>query len=202
MEKLKIRYPIIVEGKYDKIKLDSILDANIIKTDGFGVFKKNELAAFIRRLASECGKIIVLTDSDGAGRLIRSHIKSIVPPANLIDLYTPDIKGKEKRKTAPSAAGLLGVEGMDADFLRELFMPYSGDEIPSSRGDMTKFDFYNDGLSGRDGAQARREKLCEMLSLPREMSAGALLAALNMLKNREQYEELIEKLDGGTPDGE
>ena len=197
MEKLKIRYPIIVEGKYDKIKLDSILDANVIKTDGFGVFKKDELSVFIRRLSGECGKIIVLTDSDGAGRLIRSHIKSIVSPQNLIDLYIPDIKGKERRKSAPSAAGLLGVEGMDAELLRELFMPYSGDAEPAARGDMTKFDFYRDGLSGKDGAQQRRERLCEMLSLPREMSAGALLAALNMLKNREQYEKLIEELNEG-----
>lgn len=202
MGKLKIPYPIIVEGKYDKIKLDSILDANVIKTDGFGVFKKDELSAFIRRLALECGKIIVLTDSDGAGRLIRSHIKSIVPPENLIDLYTPDIKGKERRKSAPSAAGLLGVEGMEAELLRELFLPYAGGGLPQRRGDMTKYDLYSDGLSGKEGAEEKRARLCEMLSLPRQMSAGALLAALNMLKSREQYEELIEKLNGGTCDGE
>lgn len=200
MEKLKIRYPIIVEGKYDKIKLDSILDANVIKTDGFGVFKKSELSAFIRRLSEECGKIIVLTDSDGAGRLIRSHIKSIVSPQNLIDLYIPDIKGKERRKSAPSAAGLLGVEGMDADFLREIFLPYSGDSDIAARGDMTRFDFYNDGLSGKEGAEARRARLCELLSLPREMSAGALLTALNMLKTREQYIELIDELNFGGSD--
>ena len=113
-EKLIVPYPVIVEGKYDKIKLSSIIEAQIIPTAGFGVFKNRELSQLLRKL-SQKSMIIVLTDSDGGGKVIRSHISSLIPKDRLIQLYTPQIKGKERRKDAPGAQGLLGVEGMDAD---------------------------------------------------------------------------------------
>jgi len=195
MDKLKILYPVIVEGKYDKIKLDSIIEANIIMTDGFGIFKKDELKGLLRRLAEKFGKIIVLTDSDGAGRVIRSHIRGILPPDSVIDLYTPDIKGKEKRKTAPSAAGLLGVEGMEAELLRDLFRPFSDSCDITPKGNITKLDFYGDGLSGRADAAEKRYRLCRTLGLPREMSANALLSAVNMLYTREEYLSALKKTE-------
>ena len=119
MEKLKIAYPIIVEGKYDKLRLQTICEGLIIKTDGFGVFKNQERLALIRQLAKK-SKIIVLTDSDGAGKVIRSHITSAIPKDRLIQLYTPQVKGKERRKDEPSAEGFLGVEGTEVDTLRRL----------------------------------------------------------------------------------
>lgn len=195
MDKLKILYPVIVEGKYDKIKLDSIIDANIIRTDGFGIFKKDELKDILRRLADKFGKVIVLTDSDGAGRVIRSHLRGILPKGSIIDLYTPDIKGKEKRKTSPSAAGLLGVEGMEADLLRELFRPFSDSLEVSARGDITKLDFYEDGLSGGAGASGKRERFCRCVGLPKEMSANALLSAINMLYTRQEYYSVLERIE-------
>ena len=122
-EKLVIPYPVIVEGKYDRQKLASVIDTRIITTDGFGVFKNREKAALIRALAKKT-PIIVLTDPDGAGKLIRSHLSGIIPPERLIRLYVPRIEGKEKRKAAPSAEGVLGVEGMECSLLRELFLPF------------------------------------------------------------------------------
>ena len=126
MEKLRINYPIIVEGKYDKIKILSVADACVIQTDGFGVFKNSERLALIRKLA-EREKIIVMTDSDGAGKVIRSHITSAIPKDRLIQLYIPQVEGKEKRKQAPSAEGYLGVEGTEADIIRRLLEPFASD---------------------------------------------------------------------------
>ena len=128
MEKLKIAYPIIVEGKYDKLRLQTICEGLIIKTDGFGVFKKNEKAALIRALASK-SRIIVLTDSDGGGKVIRSHISALVPKDKLIQLYIPRIEGKEKRKSEPSKEGTLGVEGMEGKLLLDLLAPFENKDI-------------------------------------------------------------------------
>ena len=192
-DKLKIPYPVVVEGKYDREVLSRVIEGNIIKTDGFGIFSRDELSALLRRL-SEAGKIIVLTDPDGAGRLIRSRIHGILPPDRIIDLYVPDIKGKEKRKTAPSAAGLLGVEGMTPELLRSLFEPYAGGALPTFGG-ITKTDMYTAGLSGTPDASSRRRALCEALSLPKEMSAGALLSALNLLTDRDGFMRLADELE-------
>ena len=121
-EKLKIPYPILVEGKYDRLRLLSVLDAQIITTDGFGIFNKKEKTSLLRALA-KAGQIIVLTDSDGAGKLIRSHVSGCLPKESVINLYTPEIFGKEKRKAEPSAEGKLGVEGMERELLYNLFLP-------------------------------------------------------------------------------
>lgn len=192
-EKLYIDVPIIVEGRYDRIKLDSILDAHIIVTDGFGIFKRDEQRALIRRLAEKKG-VIVLTDSDGGGLVIRSHLRSILPPDKIINLYIPEVKGKEKRKKTAGKAGLLGVEGIDADTLRELFRPYANGNRPAPRGEVTKADFFADGLSGGEGASERRKRLAAGLSLPTNMSANALLEAINLCCGREDYEKCINKI--------
>lgn len=187
MQKLKIACPVIVEGKYDKIKLSSVIEAQIITTDGFGVFRHAEKAALLRRLA-ESGPLIVLTDSDGAGKVIRARISQLIPPEKLIQLYTPRLHGKERRKAAPSAEGVLGVEGMEADLLRQLFLPYAGDALPErAKNPLSKTDFYIDGLSGGEGSAARRDELAVRFGLPPGMTANALLAALSMLCGYDEY---------------
>lgn len=194
ISKLKIDIPIAVEGKYDKNKLSSIVDANIITTDGFGVFASAEKALLIRRLAEPRG-IIVLTDSDGAGLVIRNYFNSILPKDKLIHLYTPQVEGKEKRKKLPSKAGILGVEGIEAEILRELLKPFSNSNAVVSNGrQVTKADFYEDGLSGTESSAERRRILCKKLSLPENMSANALLAAINLLYNYEKYKEFIKNV--------
>ena len=191
-EKLKIPYPVIVEGKYDRLRLISVIDAHIITTDGFGIFNKKEKTALLRALA-KAGQIIVLTDSDGAGKLIRSHISGCLPADRIINLYTPEIFGKEKRKAEPSAEGKLGVEGMERELLYKLFLPYT-DENAGTRGlenPLSKTDFYEDGLSGGKDSSERRDALAVKLGLPRGMTANALLAAVKMICTYEEYLEAV-----------
>ncbi len=199
-EKLKIPYPVIVEGKYDRLRLISVIDAQIYTTDGFCVFSKGEKLALFRAL-SEKTPIILLTDSDGAGKVIRSHIASSIPKEKLIQLYIPQIKGKEKRKAAPSKEGTLGVEGMERGLLRSLFAPYAadGDErsdvyMRSLENPLSKADFYRDGLSGKDDSSKKRDELAKKLSLPNGMTANALLAALKLLLTYEEYLEKVKEL--------
>ncbi|MBO5042807.1 MAG: DUF4093 domain-containing protein [Clostridia bacterium] len=191
--KLSVPYPVVVEGKYDKIRLSNIISAHIVTTDGFGVFKGEEKRMLLRRLA-ERSPLIVLTDSDGGGKIIRSHLSGMIPKERLIQLYIPQIKGKEKRKTAPSAAGTLGVEGMEDELLYDLFLPYAqgtdtltrAQENPLSTADLMK-----DGLTGGAGSQARRDELCARIGLPAGMNANALLAALKLLYTYEEYLALV-----------
>lgn len=191
-EKLKIPYPIIVEGKYDRLRILNICEAHVITTEGFGIFKKSEKLALVRSLAGR-SPIIVMTDSDGAGKLIRSHISSAVPKDRLIQLYIPQIKGKEKRKSVPSAEGTLGVEGMENDILRELLLPFENSDISArlSENPITKTDLYEDGLSGGADSAKQRDLLAAKLSLPSGMTANALLAALKILISYEEYLELV-----------
>ena len=192
MEKMKIDLPIIVEGKYDKIKILSIADACVIATDGFGVFKNSERLALIKRLAAQ-SKIIILTDSDGAVKVIRSHITSAIPKERIIQLYTPQVKGKERRKDAPSAEGYLGVEGTEAETLRALLAPFSVGTYDSEKSgqvykELTKADMFEAGLTGAPDSAERRDELALSLGLPRGMTPNALLAALNVLR--------VEKIGG------
>lgn len=191
-ERLKIPYPIIVEGKYDRLRILNICDAHVITTEGFGIFKKSEKLALLRSLAAR-SPLIVLTDSDGAGKLIRSHITSAIPTDRLIQLYIPKIKGKEKRKSEPSAEGTLGVEGMENRLLRELLAPYEDENMAKRivENPISKTDFYIDGLSGGESSSARRDELAARLSLPSGMTANALLAALKLLVTYEEYLELV-----------
>ena len=186
---LEISRPIIVEGKYDKIKLSRIVKAHIVTTDGFGIFSKSEKSLLIRRLAADQG-IIVLTDSDGAGLVIRNYLRNILPADKIIHIYTPQIKGKEKRKNAPSKAGFLGVEGMDLAWLEEALAPFA-DGVSKPRMSLTKADFYALGLSGGEGSEAKRKTLARALNLPDNLSANALLEAMNLLITEEEFEKNI-----------
>ena len=192
-ERLKIPYPVIVEGRYDKLRLESVIEAHIIPTDGFGIFKKAEVASMFRALAQKT-PLILLTDSDGAGKLIRSHLTSVLPKERLIQLYVPRISGKEKRKSEPSAEGILGVEGMERELLFELFQPYANANAVASRmaeNPLSKTDFYEDGLTGGEGSREKRDTLCVRLGLPTGMTPNALLAALRVLCSYEEYCTLV-----------
>ena len=178
----------IVEGKYDRLRLLSVIDAHVITTEGFGIFKKSEKAALLRALAQKRG-VILLTDSDGAGKLIRSHVMSCLPKDRVINLYTPEIFGKEKRKSAPSAEGKLGVEGMERELLYKLFLPYTDENALESMQEnpLSKTDFYEDGLSGGKNSAERRDEIAKRFALPSGMTANALLAALKMICTYEEY---------------
>ncbi|MBR2461485.1 MAG: DUF4093 domain-containing protein [Clostridia bacterium] len=200
MDKPVIPYPIIVEGKYDKIKIDSLFCADVFVTDGFGVFRRQDRAALFRRLAEKT-PLIILTDSDGAGTVIRRFFHSVLPADRQIHLYSPAIKGKERRKAAPSKAGNLGIEGIDAAILRKLLAPYALSDdgqdmvthccITKKRGDITKSDLFMLGLSGRPESAAKRRELAAKLGFPEDISSTALLAALNLLYSREELAELV-----------
>lgn len=194
MEKLKISMAIIVEGKYDKIKLSSIVDGVIIVTNGFRIYKDHDKAALIRYYAQH-GGIAILTDSDTAGFRIRGHIKGIVPKGDIVNVYVPEIFGKEKRKTEPSKEGLLGVEGVPADIIREAFEKAGIiSEKVADRELMTKLDFYELGLSGRPDSSRLRQLVCEKLSLPKKLTANALLEVVNTMLDKDSLQALIENL--------
>jgi Small primase-like proteins (Toprim domain) len=193
MERIKISRPVLVEGKYDKIKLESVIDACIITTDGFNVFKNDEKLALIKKLAEREG-IIVITDSDGAGLVIRNYINSALPKDKIIHLYIPEIFGKEKRKTVPSKSGLIGVEGIDCVKLREIFKPFENGNVYIKTQPITKRDFYEHGLSGGDNSSANRKKVTDKLGFPSNMSANALLDAINMLYTYDEFINLIEDI--------
>lgn len=201
--KLNIPYPVIVEGKYDAIKLSSVMQGHVITTDGFGVFNHKEKLSLIRSLAAK-SPIILLTDSDGAGKLIRAHITSAVPKDRLIQLYIPKIEGKERRKEQPSAEGTLGVEGMGNQLLYELLLPYEDERAiaRAAENPLSKTDFFIDGLSGGENSTARRDELAAKLNLPSGMTANALLAAVRLLCSYEEYLVLAgRETDGGnTPE--
>ena len=192
MEKLKIPYTVVVEGKYDRTRVLSVCDARVITTDGFGIFKKNEKLALIRRLASEL-PVILLTDSDGAGKLIRSHLTSAIPQDRIIQLYIPQIKGKENRKKEASAEGTLGVEGMERELLYELLKPYEneGAFLKFEENPLSKTDFYIDGLTARENSTERRDEIAVKLGLPKGMTPNALLSAMKMICTYEEYLELV-----------
>lgn len=201
MNKLKIAYPIIVEGKYDKLKLQAVCEGLIIKTDGFGIFKGEEKAALVRALAKR-GSVIVLTDSDGGGKVIRSHVSSLVPRDKLIQLYIPRIKGKEKRKSEPSKEGTLGVEGMEAELLYNLLLPFSdasGDEGAAKKleeiasNPLSKVDFYVDGLTGHENSAKKRDELAKKFDLPSGMTPSALLEALKVVASYDEYLLAVER---------
>ena len=197
MEKPRIVYPIAVEGKYDKIKITSLFEANVFITDGFGVFRREDKAAFFRKL-TEKTPLIVMTDSDGAGTVIRNYFNSILPKEKLVHIYTPAIKGKERRKAAPSKAGNLGVEGIDAVILRDLLAPYVQNEEEDgvapkiARSEITKADLYAVGLSGRPDSAVKRREFAISIGFPEDISATALLTALELLYTKEEFFDLFD----------
>ena len=190
MEKLKIPYPVIVEGKYDRLRLLTVMQGQILTTEGFGIFKKKERLALFRALAAKT-PIVVLTDPDGAGKLIRAHIGSCVPKERIIPLYVPQRTGVEKRKKAPSAEGFLGVEGQDTALLFELLKPLADGAPPRGENPLSKVDFFEDGLTGGANSTEKRDALAVQVGLPAGMSANALLEALKLLITYEEYLALV-----------
>lgn len=194
---IKLDMPVIVEGKYDIIKLSNIIDALVIKTDGFGIFKDKEKQKLIRRLAGEKG-IIVLTDSDSAGFMIRNFIYSVVPKEKIINVYIPDVFGKEKRKTEGGREGKLGVEGMSEEVLIEAFRKagvicQSSDN--SSRRLITNIDLFEAGLSGGKNSKAKRAALLKSLALPERMSTSSLVKILNTFVTYDEFIKKVEELE-------
>lgn len=191
-KKPRLRYPVIVEGKYDKIKLDSLFEGEIFASDGFRIFKNGEKQALFRALAKET-PLLIATDPDGAGKLIRRQFTDSIPADRLIPVYLPQIPGKERRKDAPSKEGYLGLEGLDADTLRQVFAPYLGEETAPSRTPLTKADLMTLGLSGGEGSAEKRAALCRALRFPQDLSCPALLRALNVLYGKEKFLAYLEE---------
>lgn len=179
---IKLSQAVIVEGKYDKIRLSNILDATIIPTDGFRIFKDREKLALIKILAEKSG-IIIITDSDRAGQMIRKRVEASVPADRVTNVYLPRIVGKEKRKNAPSAEGVLGVEGTDDEIILAALnrVGITGDTAPKDGRSITKTDLFNLGLSGGVDSSAARKDFCKFLSLPDFLTANSLLDVLNSL---------------------
>ena len=193
---LRIKEAIVVEGRYDKNTLSQIVDAPILETSGFGIFKDREQMSLLRRVAERRG-LIVFTDSDGAGFVIRNHIKSTIPGKYLKHAYIPDVYGKEKRKAAPGKEGKLGVEGLPPETLLEALRragaTIEGEDSPGNKG-ITKQDLMARGLSGGANAGAKRQLLLKKLGLPERMSANAMLQALNLLYTPEELDLILESL--------
>ena len=192
---VKIREAIVVEGRYDKNTLSQIVDAPILETSGFGIFKDKKQLALLRPVAENRG-LIVFTDADGAGFVIRNHIKSAIPAKFLKHAYTPDIMGKERRKSAPGKEGKLGVEGMRPeiilDALRNAGATIEG-EVVAEHNRITKQDLMELGLSGGADASAKRLSLLKKLGLPEHMSANAMLQALNLLYDLDELKVILEQ---------
>ena len=201
---LKIREAIVVEGRYDKNTLSQIVDAPILETSGFGIFKDKQQMALLRRIAEKRG-LIVFTDSDGAGFVIRNHLKSALPAKYLKHAYIPDIPGKERRKSRPGREGKLGVEGMSPeiilDALKKAGATIEGEDSPKTQG-ITKQDMMELGLSGTPDAGTKRLALLKKLDLPERMSANALLQALNLICSLEDLQKLLEQTERESSNGE
>ena len=194
---LKIQEAIVVEGRYDKNTLSQIVDAPILETSGFGIMKDKQQLKLLRRVAQTRG-LIVFTDSDGAGFVIRNFLKSAIDPKYLLHAYIPDIPGKERRKAAPGKEGKLGVEGMTPqvilDALRKSGATVLGEESARSTGNITKQDMAELGLSGGANSSYLRKALLKQLDLPEHMSANGLLQALNLLYNLDELREILLQL--------
>lgn len=197
---IKISQAVIVEGKYDKIKLSSIIDGTVIVTNGFGIFKDKEKLELIRYYARTTG-IIILTDSDSAGRKIRGYIKGAVNGGDIRNVYIPDIFGKEKRKDKPSAEGKLGVEGIDAGILLEAFEK-AGIVASESlmTGDITKQTLFELGLSGGTGSRILRERIQKELGLPSVMSVTSLIEVLNTMMSADELKQRVISETEGSDD--
>ncbi len=192
---IKVRQPIIVEGRYDRIRLSALIDGVIIETGGFRIFKDKALLDSLRHIAGTTG-VILLTDSDQAGFRIRNFIKSALgPKAKLTQVYIPGIKGVERRKQAPSAEGLLGVEGMDTRTLRAAFERAGvGCEAVLQKSNLNTADLFEAGLTGKPESAARRRALLRLLHLPQRLSNSAMLTMLNTLLTREEFFEMAAAL--------
>ena len=192
---IHVKEAVIVEGIYDKIKLSSILDAVIIETHGFSIFRDKKMQQMIRRLALSRG-VLILTDSDRAGFMIRSFIGGALPRGSVKNAYIPDLYGKESRKSVPSKEGKLGVEGVPIEVIVQALRNAGVlcEETAAPRRRITKADLYEDGLSGTDGSFEKRQKLIRALDLPARLSANGLLDVLNGIMDYEEYRRTVETL--------
>lgn len=197
-EKLNLKYPVVVEGKYDKAKVSLVVSSAIIALDGFSIFSNKEKQTLLKRL-SRSGGIILLTDSDRAGNFIRSKLKDIIK-GNIYNVYTPAISGKERRKKERSADGMLGVEGISGKIIYELLKPFSVDGQAVESISLTKGDFYRDGFSGAENSSEMRRTLARELSLPESLTSNALLDAINLLISKEEYETAVKKVKENEAD--
>ena len=195
---IKIKEVIVVEGRYDKNKLAQIVDTTIIETSGFGIFNNSEKRALLKKLCESRG-VVILTDSDGAGFVIRNHLRGILPKEKVVHAYIPQIEGKEKRKTQVSKEGLLGVEGVSDEVIIDA-LKRSGVTFLDSFNEntdkklITKTDFYDDGLSGKPYSSKLRIAILSECDLPKQMTANAMLEALNILLTYEDYKKLARKM--------
>ena len=191
---IKLEQPVIVEGKYDKITLENVIDALIITTDGFGIFKDIKKREMIKKLAQKNG-IIIMTDSDSAGNLIRAHIKNIVGDCDITNIYIPVIMGKEKRKSKASKEGSLGLEGMSAKVIKEAILKSGVCEKSRIKGSrkITKTDLFKAGLSGVENAAENRKKLLKKLSLPENLSPNAMLDVINSILTLEEFIKITQE---------
>lgn len=194
---IKIKQAIVVEGRYDKNTLSQVVDAPIFQTDGFAIMKDTQQMKLLRRVAEKRG-LIVFTDSDGAGFVIRNKLKSCIAPQYLLHAYIPDVYGKERRKAAPGKEGKLGVEGMTPQVILDCLIragaTVEGESAAQRQMPITKMDMFHTGLSGGPNSSERRKALMKMLDLPEHMSSNALLQALNMLCTREEFYKMTDLL--------
>ena len=196
---MRVREAVVVEGRCDKAKLSALIEGTIVETGGFAIFNDRDKMELIRRLAAKRG-VIILTDSDGAGFLIRSKLSQCLPPGQVKHAYIPDIYGKERRKAKPSKEGKLGVEGMTLETLRDCLIR-AGAIIEGAPGgdapqELTKADLFELGLSGGESSADRRKALQRRLKLPERLSANGLLQALRALDTREELLDILENLEG------
>ena len=194
----RVKQAIVVEGKHDVVRVRSAVEAVVVTTNGFRIFKNKEQMALLRRLAESRG-LIILTDSDSAGGVIRGHLQGCIPADRLLQAYIPPTPGKERRKAAPSKEGLLGVEGMDADVivaaLERAGATFENEETPQRDSlNLTKADLMELGLTGAADSVARREALLRALGLPTYLSAGRLLEVLNTTVTPQEWETLLTRL--------
>lgn len=190
---IKLNQAVIVEGKYDKITLENIIDATIFTTDGYGIFKNKEKRELIRLLAIRRG-IVVITDSDSAGALIRSHIKQICTSGTVINVYVPQLSGKERRKTKPSKQGYLGVEGLDSQTIIQALerSGITGENVTKKAPEITKIQLYKLGLSGGENSAKLRDSLAEHLNLPKGISCNAFLDCVNAVCGYDEFIKAVE----------
>ena len=200
---ISVKQCVVVEGKYDKQKLSGFLNATIIPTNGFRIFKDKEKRQLLRHLAEKNG-IIILTDSDSAGFLIRNYMKSFLPARCVTNVYIPEILGKEKRKAAPSRQGLLGVEGMPEEILLEAFQKAGvfANKTETEKTRITKLHLYENGLSGGRNSAILRQKLLTQLGLPRQISTNALVELLNAVTDYDGFLSMVRQLMIGTEEKE
>ena len=194
---VRVKEAIVVEGRYDRMRLNSVVDAVIVETSGFGIFRNKKQLQLLRRLAESRG-LIILTDSDSAGFVIRDHLSSVLPPDRVKHAYIPELRGKERRKTAPSKEGLLGVEGTEGEVILQALIragaTLDGQEAVTTSPIVDKARLYADGLSGVPDSASQREKLLKLLGLPSKLSVNRLIDVINATMSEEEYQKSLHEI--------